>query len=251
MFLILGALFAPLLAPFDVLESHLNHLHQAPNLTYYLGTDFLGRDVFSRLLFALRISLFIGICSSFLSIFFALFYLFLARCFFYTFWMRILDLFLALPAFLLMMFFQSFVGVNIFLMIFLIALVHWPFIARIIESELKRLENLDFYKASIVLGRTKFRVFFKDLLPALKSLIFVLFIFNIIHAIATEATLSFFGLGLGFNIPTLGTLLNESSKAIFIGAWWMILFPLLALMFLFLPLLWLGNYLQKIGGVRS
>ncbi|EAL1345780.1 ABC transporter permease, partial [Campylobacter coli] len=59
------------------------------------------------------------------------------------------------------------------------------------------------------------------------------------------------GLGLGFNIPTLGTLLNESSKAIFIGAWWMILFPLLALMFLFLPLLWLGNYLQKIGGVRS
>ncbi len=88
-------------------------------------------------------------------------------------------------------------------------------------------------------------------MPALKSLIFVLFIFNIIHAIATEATLSFFGLGLGFNIPTLGTLLNESSKAIFIGAWWMILFPLLALMFLFLPLLWLGNYLQKIGGVRS
>ncbi len=247
MFLILSALFAPLLAPFDVLESHLNHLHQAPNLTYYLGTDFLGRDVFSRLLCALRISLFIGICSYFLSIFFALFYLFLARCFFYTFWMRILDL----PAFLLMMFFQSFVGVNIFLMIFLIALVHWPFIARIVESELKRLENLDFYKASIVLGRTKFRAIFKDLLPALKSLIFVLFIFNIIHAIATEATLSFFGLGLGFNIPTLGTLLNESSKAIFIGAWWMILFPLLALMFLFLPLLWLGNYLQKIGGVRS
>ncbi|WP_262406346.1 ABC transporter permease subunit, partial [Campylobacter fetus] len=54
----------------------------------------------------------------------------------------------------------------------LIALVHWPFIARIVESELKRLENLDFYKASIVLGRTKFRAFFKDLLPALKSLIF-------------------------------------------------------------------------------
>ncbi|SPV22416.1 Putative peptide ABC-transport system permease protein [Campylobacter coli] len=147
--------------------------------------------------------------------------------------------------------FSKFCGCKYIFNDFLIALVHWPFIARIVESELKRLENLDFYKASIVLGRTKFRAFFKDLLPALKSLIFVLFIFNIIHAIATEATLSFFGLGLGFNIPTLGTLLNESSKAIFIGAWWMILFPLLALMFLFLPLLWLGNYLQKIGGVRS
>ncbi len=250
-FLILCALFAPFLASFDVLESNLNHLHQAPNFTYFLGTDLLGRDIFSRLLFALRTSLFIGICSSLLSVFFALFYLFISRCFFYTFFMRILDLFLALPAFLLMMFFQSFVGANVFLMIFLIALVHWPFMARIIESELKRLENLDFYKANIVLGRTKFRAFFKDLIPALKSLIFILFIFNIVHAIATEATLSFFGLGLGFDIPTLGTLLNESSKAIFIGAWWMILFPLLTLLLLFLPLLWLGNFLQKIWGVRS
>ena len=76
--------------------------------------------------------------------------------------MRILDFFLALPAFLLMMFFQSMVASNMFLMIFLIALIHWCFIARIIESELKRLENLDFYKANIVLGRTKFRAFLKS-----------------------------------------------------------------------------------------
>ncbi|ATE68215.1 Peptide ABC transporter permease [Campylobacter jejuni] len=103
----------------------------------------------------------------------------------------------------------------------------------------------------MVLGRTKFRAFFKDLIPALKTLIFTLFIFNIVHAIATEATLSFFGLGLGFEIPTLGTLLSESSKAVFIGAWWMILFPLLSLLLLFLPLLWLGNFLQKIWGIRS
>ncbi|WP_141084629.1 ABC transporter permease subunit, partial [Campylobacter jejuni] len=110
-----------------------------------------------------------------------------------VFWMRILEFFLALPAFLLMMFFQSMITSDVFLMIFLIALIHWCFIARIIESELKRLENLDFYKANIVLGRTKFRAFFKDLIPALKTLIFTLFIFNIVHAIATEATLSFFG----------------------------------------------------------
>ena len=89
------------------------------------------------------------------------------------------------------------------------------------------------------------------LIPALKTLIFTLFIFNIVHAIATEATLSFFGLGLGFEIPTLGTLLSESSKAVFIGAWWIILFPLLSLLLLFLPLLWLGNFLQKIWGIRS
>ncbi|MBM0637306.1 ABC transporter permease [Campylobacter sp. VicNov18] len=250
-FLFLCAFLAPFLAPYDILVTHLNSLHQAPNFTYILGTDFLGRDLFSRLLFSLRNSLAIGICSSLLSVIFALFYLWLARCCFYMFWMRILEFFLALPAFLLMMFFQSFFGANMLLMIFLIALIHWCFIARIIESELKRLENLDFYQANIVLGRSQFKAFFKDLLPALKTLIFILFVFNIVHAIATEATLSFFGLGLGFETPTLGTLLSESSKAVFMGAWWMILFPLVTLLLLFLPLLSLGNFLQKIWGVRS
>ncbi|MBW1381985.1 peptide ABC transporter permease, partial [Campylobacter jejuni] len=164
-FLFLCALFAPFLAPFDILSTHLENLHQAPNFTYILGTDFLGRDLFSRLLFALRNSLIIGVGGSLLSIIFALCYLFLARCFFYVFCMRILEFFLALPAFLLMMFFQSMITSDVFLMIFLIVLIHWCFIARIIESELKRLENLDFYKANIVLGRTKFRAFFKDLIP--------------------------------------------------------------------------------------
>ncbi|HED9841088.1 TPA: ABC transporter permease, partial [Campylobacter jejuni] len=95
-FLFLCALFAPFLAPFDILSTHLENLHQAPNFTYILGTDFLGRDLFSRLLFALRNSLIIGVGGSLLSIIFALCYLFLARCFFYVFWMRILEFFLAL-----------------------------------------------------------------------------------------------------------------------------------------------------------
>ncbi|TKX30842.1 ABC transporter permease [Campylobacter estrildidarum] len=245
------AIFAPFLAPFDILSTHLQDLYQAPNLVYILGTDFLGRDLFSRLLFALRNSLFIGICSAFLSICFAIFYLLWARLFFYTFWMRILELFLAFPAFLLMMFFQSFVHMNLFLMIFLIALMHWCFIAKVVESELKRLETLEFYKASIVLGGTPLKIFFKELLPALKSLFFILFIFNIIHAIATEATLSFFGFGIGFEFPTLGILLSEFSKAAFVGAWWVIFFPLLTLILLFLPLLWLGNFLQDKWGVKS
>lgn len=245
------ALLAPFLASFDILSIHLQNTYQAPNQIYILGTDFLGRDLYSRLLFALRNSLLIGVFSSFLSIFFAIFYLFLARLFFYTFWMRILDLFLAFPAFLLLMFFQNFMSINMLLMSVLIALIHWCFVARMLESELKKLESLEFYKASIVLGRTPFKIFLKDLLPALKSLIFTLFVFNIIHAIATESTLSFFGLGIGFEIPTLGILLNDFSKAVFVGAWWVIFFPLLTLILLFLPLLWLGNFLQDRWGVRS
>ncbi|MCW1683724.1 ABC transporter permease, partial [Campylobacter jejuni] len=65
-FLFLCALFAPFLAPFDILSTHLENLHQAPNFTYILGTDFLGRDLFSRLLFSLRNSLIVGVGGSFI-----------------------------------------------------------------------------------------------------------------------------------------------------------------------------------------
>lgn len=249
--LFLLAFLAPFIAPFDVLEDHLTYLHVAPSLKFLLGTDFLGRDIFSRLIFALRNSLVIGLSSSFLALVLALLYLVVARVCFYAFFMRLLDFFLGFPWLLLLMFFQSFFSTNLFVMIILIALIHWCFIARILESNLQKLETLDFYKASLVLGRSKFKAFFKDLLPALRSLIFVLFVFNVVHAIATEATLSFFGLGLGFENPTLGTLLNDASKAIFIGAWWMVLFPLLTLVLLFIALLGLGNSLQKIWGVKS
>ncbi|MCX2682673.1 ABC transporter permease [Campylobacter sp. MIT 21-1685] len=248
--LILLALLAPVIAPFSVNATDLNALHLAPNGKQILGTDFFGRDLFSRLLFALRNSLFIGIASSFLTLLFACAYVLLARLCFYSFFMRILDLCLALPFLLLLMFFQSFFESSALKMIVLIALAHWSFVAKVVESEMKKNENLDFYKAALVLGASKTKLFFKDLLPSCLSLLFVLFLFHIVHSINTEATLSFFGLGLGFEIPSLGTLLSDSQRAVFIGAWWMILFPLLILLILILPLLWLANSLQKIWGMR-
>lgn len=244
------AVFAPLIAPFSPNLADINALHLAPNTKQILGTDFFGRDLFSRLLFALRNSIFIAVSSSFLTLCFACLYVLLARMCLYNFFMRILDLCLALPFLLLLMFFQSFFEANVFNMIFLIALVHWSFIAKLIESEMRKFENLDFYKASLVLGASKTKLFFKDLLPGCLSLLFVLFLFNTIHSIGTEATLSFFGLGLAFEIPSFGTLLNDSQKAVFIGAWWIILFPLLSLLAFILPLLWLGGFLQKLWGMK-
>ena len=251
LFLFLCILLAPFLINFDILQNDLSNIYEAPNFTHFFGTDFLGRDMFALVLLGLRNSLFIGICSAFLSVFFACFYLFLARVIFYNFFMRMLELFLALPGFLLMLFFQSFFNSNIFLMIFLISAIHWCFIARLLESELKRLENSSFYKASIVLGSTKIKAFFKDLLPALRALIFTLFLFNIVHSIATEATLSYFGLGLSSSSISLGIILNDALNGVIRGAYWVMFFPLLALILVFLPLLWLGNFLQKIWGVRA
>lgn len=242
--------FAPSFSSYDPSMSNLSSLYNSPNENHFFGTDMLGRDLFSRVLYALRTSVFIGVCASLLALVFALLYVLLARMFFYGFFMRILDMFLAVPSLLLMMFFQSFIGGSFISMILIIALSHYPFIAKLFESELRALEKLEFYEAAILLGSSKIKAFFKELLPPCFSLLFLLFVLNIIHAISTEATLSFFGLGLAFEIPSLGNILNEASKAIFVGAWWVIVFPLLALLMLILPLLWLGNFLQKHWGIH-
>ncbi|EAI7259350.1 ABC transporter permease [Campylobacter upsaliensis] len=246
---LLLAFFTPLFSSYDPNFGDINAIYIAPNLQHILGTDMLGRDLFTRILYGIKTSFFIGLLSSFLTLVLALFYVFVARLFFYTFFMRLLDMFLALPFLLLMMFFSGFMSGNDLSMILIIALTHWSFVAKLFASELKRLENLEFYQAALVLGSTKTRAFFKDLLPPCFSLLSVLFVLNIVHAISTEATLSFFGLGLDFEIASLGNILNEASKAVFIGAWWIVLYPLLALLILILPLLALSAYLRKYFGV--
>lgn len=242
------AFFIPHFSPHDINLASLSALYQAPNSKHFFGTDHLGRDLFTRLFYALRSSIFIGLAASFLTLLFAVFYVFLAR--FCDVLMRFLDMFLALPFLLLMMFFQSFVAGGYASMIILIALTHWPFIAKLLASELKRLEGLEFYQAALVLGSSRTRAFFCELLPPCFSILTVLFILNIIHAIGTEATLSFFGLGLAFEIPSLGTMLAEASGAVFMGAWWLIIHPLLALLLLILPLLALSAHLQKYFGIK-
>ena len=243
------AFFTPLFNSYDPHFGDINAIYIAPNLKHILGTDMLGRDLFTRILYGIKTSFFIGLLSSFLTLVLALFYVFVARLFFYTFFMRLLDMFLALPFLLLMMFFSGFIRGNDLSIILIIALTHWSFVAKLFASELKRLENLEFYQAALVLGSTKTKAFFKDLLPPCFSLLSVLFVLNIVHAISTEATLSFFGLGLDFEIASLGNILNEASKAVFIGTWWIVLYPLLALLILILPLLALSAYLRKYFGV--
>lgn len=243
------AFFTPLFSSYDPHFGNINAIYIAPNLKHILGTDMLGRDLFTRILYGIKTSFFIGLLSSFLTLVLALFYVFVARLFFYTFFIRLLDMFLALPFLLLMMFFSGFIRGNDLSIILIIALTHWSFVAKLFASELKRLENLEFYQAALVLGSTKTKAFFKDLLPPCFSLLSVLFVLNIVHAISTEATLSFFGLGLDFEIASLGNILNEASKAVFIGAWWIVLYPLLALLILILPLLVLSAYLRKYFGV--
>lgn len=244
------ALFVPFFSPYDANSTDLSAVRLAPSWAHFLGTDTLGRDLFTRIAYALRTSFIVGFGASFLAIIFALFYVFLARFFLYSVFMRALDAFLAFPALLLAMFFQSFLGGSLGVMVLVIAATHWCVVAKIFDSEIIKFQKLDFYLCAIVLGSTQFKAMLNEILPASLNLLIILFVLNVAHAIGNEATLSYFNLGVALGEPSLGVLLSDASKAIFIGAWWMIVFPLLALLMLILPLLALANALQDRLGVK-
>lgn len=233
---VLFALFVPFISSHSVNLNELANARMSPNLSHFFGTDLLGNDLFTQIAYALRVSFFVGFVAAFMSIVLAIIYTLLARCFFYDFFIRSLDAILAFPNLLLIMFFQSFFGGNLLMMAFIIALGHFAFIAKLLDSELNRLMKSDFYLCALALGSTRLKAFYTDLLPACINLLFVLFVLNVAHSIGSEATLSFFGLGVNLDEVSLGKLLNEGAKAIFTGTWWLIVFPVVFLLALILPL---------------
>ena len=250
LFCLLFAIFVPLLSPYAAGFNELANAKMPPNLEHFFGTDLLGRDLFTQLAQGLRVSLFVGFVAAFMSVVLGVLFVLLARSFFYSFFIRSLDAILAAPSLLIVMFFQSFLSGNLLTMSFVIALGHFAFIAKLLDSELNSLMKSEFYLCALALGSTKFRAFYKDLLPACVNLLLVLFILNIAHAISHEATLSFFGLGVSLDEVSLGRLLDEGAKAVFIGAWWLVIFPVAFLLALILPLLALASNLQGNLGVR-
>ncbi|MGX3009947.1 ABC transporter permease [Helicobacter sp. 23-1044] len=230
--------------------SDLAYSNLPPSFAHIFGTDLLGRDLFTKIANALRISLIVGFGASLLSIFFAIIFVIFARIIFYEFFMRVLDGLLALPSLLMVAFFQSLFGGGLFAMIVVIALGHFAFIAKVVDSAIANLIKSEFYLCAISLGASKFRAFCKDLLPLCVNLIAVLFIVNIAHSIAHEAVLSFFGFGVGLECESLGVLLSEGAVAIFSGAWWLVAYPSAFLLLLILPLLALSQNLQDDLGVK-
>lgn len=223
----------------------LSNAKLAPNFNHWFGTDLLGRDLFLRILASFKVSLWIGFGASSLSLVFALIFVGFFHFYFQSLGSRIVDMFLAIPSLLFVMFIQSFFRGGEELMIFVIAFGHWAFVARVLESEITKVQNQDFYQCALVLGASKFRAFLSEVLPTCFHTLFILWILNFAHAIGSEATLSFFGLGIEPGQASLGNILSDSSKAILIGGWWMVLFPILALMALILPLLFFAHLLQK------
>ncbi|MCE3047732.1 ABC transporter permease [Helicobacter kayseriensis] len=223
----------------------LNQAKLPPSPSHWFGTDLLGRDLFLRIVSALKVSFLVGIGASSLAFMFAVCYVMFFHFFMHSLGVRIIEIFLALPSLMLVMFVQSFLNGGILTMIVVIASGHWALIAKVLDSEILKIEQQDYYQCSRMLGVSRFRALWSEILPACVNVMVVLWILNFAHAIGNEATLSFFGLGIEPSKASLGNILADSAKAIFIGGWWMIVFPVLALMMMILPMLFVANDMQK------
>ena len=250
--LVLACLTAELWMTKDPTFLDLEHFSVAPNGEFLFGTDSLGRDIFSGILYGGRISLAIGFLSTAIATAIAIVYgavSGLAPQWLDTLMSRFLEAFLSVPGLLLVLFLQAILGkANVVSLSLVIGLTSWPTMARVVRTEVRVLGESGYVVASRCMGGGFFHILWRHLTPNFLSAILFMVVMNVRGAIATESTLSFLGLGLPLEIISWGSMLSLAEKALLSGSWWMILIPGAFLVALLLCLTNLGNYLRKASG---
>lgn len=233
-FLIIAALAAPLLAPFDP-NRQLDIVHlknQAPSWTFLFGTDVLSRDVWSRAVYGARVSLGIGALGALLAV--SLGTLVGALAGYYQRWidavlMRGVDVGLALPRiFILLMAVALWDGLPFAALVITIGLTSWFGTSRLVRAEVLSLRQRDFVVAARALGAANGRVIFRHVLPNAAAPIIVSAALGVGNVLLLEASLSFLGIGVKPPDPTWGNMIADNASSIYTAPW-STLFPGLAI----------------------
>lgn len=251
----LAAIFAPVVAPYDPEWQERGERLVSPLSTgedtgrfYFLGTDPLGRDILSRLIYGARISLLIGFSSVAIS---APAGLLLGLISGYSHrWaddviMRIADIQLAFPFILLPMVIVSVLGPSIPNLILVLAISGWVIYARVVRGQVLRMKEMEFIQASESVGCSGSRILLRHLMPNVLTPVIVLVTFGLASMILLESSLSFLGLGVQPPTPSWGGMLNESRNYIS-QAWWVSVMPGVAIMVTVLSVNFLGDWLRDI-----
>lgn len=226
------AIAAPWIAPFNPDEQMFDGLSLegaplAPGGPYLLGTDTLGRDLFSRMLFGARTSLVIGLVANGIAVAIGLFIGILAgymRGIVGNILMRFTDLMMAFPALLLAIVLAALLRPSLWIVAMVIALVNWVQVARIVYTETRGLVERDFIMAERSLGAGHVRILFLHILPHLVPTAIVWGTLGIATTVLLEATLSFLGIGVQPPQPSWGNIIFES-QSYFQAAPWLVFFP--------------------------
>lgn len=250
--LILLAVFAPVIAPKDPLEQDLM-LGTLPPFTadgaepgYWLGTDDLGRDVLSRIIYGTRIALTVAFVAATFSALIGT-ALGLAAGF-YGGWTdravsRLVDIWMAFPPVLLSVLLVAVFGPGLHSVIAAIVIIDWTRFCRVVRAETKRQAGLDYVTAAETLGFSRIHILLKEILPNVAPVLVALISLEMGIAVIVEAILSFVGLSLSSDTPTWGGMIAQGRQIIYQG-WWVLVFPLLALFATVLAFNQLGNGLR-------
>ena len=250
--ILLGCLFCGAFIPKDPAYMDLYHASTPPGGGFWLGTDAMGRDIFSMIWYGGRISLSIGFLATLVSTLLAV--LFGAASGLSPRWldgmlMRLTEIFLSIPSLLLIVLLQGKAGVISLSLV--IGATSWTGVAKVVRTEVRQLRSCGYVIAARCMGAGFFRILRRHLLPNFLSSILFMVVMNVRSAIAAESTLSFLGLGLPLEVISWGSMLSLSEKALLSGAWWVILPPGIVLVVTMVCLTDIGNYLRRAAGRRA
>ncbi|MBI3803834.1 MAG: ABC transporter permease [Nitrospirae bacterium] len=227
----LVALGAPLLAPYPPDQIDIQNILNPPSFQHPFGTDPLGRDVLSRVIWGARVSLLVGFVAVGIAVFIGVWVG--AAAGFYAgavdaLLMRLVDVMLSIPAFFLILAVIAILEPSIWNIMIVIGLTRWMGVARLVRGQFLALKEVDYVAAARTLGADDLRLIFRHLLPNALSPVYVSAVLGIAGAILTESALSFLGLGVQPPKPSWGGILTAGKDNLEI-AWWLSIFPGLAI----------------------
>ncbi len=251
-FMSIAALLAPLIAPYDPTALNVDVILQGPSAMHWLGTDALGRDVFSRMLYGARVSLWVGFVAVGLAVTIGLTLGLIAGYFgglTDEVVMRGVDVMLCFPSFFLILAVIAFLEPSLTNIMVVIGLTSWMGVARLVRAETLTLRGRDFVLASKLAGAGPVRIITRHILPNSAAPVLVAATLGIAGAILTESALSFLGLGVQPPTPSWGNMLMEGKNVMEIAPW-LSVFPGLAILITVLGYNLLGESLRDIFDPR-
>jgi len=242
------AVFAEFIAPYPPLKTGVGPILSPPSEKHIMGTDQVGSDIFSQVVYGSRTALFVGLTSGLIGLAIAL-----SLGLFAGYYgskldmliMRTVDLFLSIPVFVFMIVLLVIFGSNITNIALILGLFSWPLMTRVVRSQSLSLSEKEFVAAARAIGERDIGIIFREILPNVWPAVIPLFMMTISGNIVAESGLSFLGLG-DPNTASWGRTLAMASRAFYAGSWWGILFPGLVLTLTIISLNLISDYLVSL-----
>lgn len=246
--LVFIAIFAPIIAPYNPYAQNLKDRLLSPDFIHILGTDELGRDVFSRLIYGMRISLTVGLLPTFISMLIGSILGLVAGYYggkidFLI--MRIADIILAFPSLLFAMVVMYTMGGGLINIFIALSFINWASTARVVRAQTLSLKEMDYVLAAKTVGVGNIVIMYRHILPNCLTNLIVLFTLNIPSAILSEASLSFLGVGALPPSASLGLMVVKAKKYLFTNPY-LVLAPSIMIMCIVLLFNFLGDGLRDI-----